>query len=45
MISFFEQACLRHRWEAPDGCNIAAHASASSYVTGRVWALNGSQEV
>ena len=42
-ISSYEQACLRHRREAPDGCNIAAHAFASSYITGRVWALNGSQ--
>jgi hypothetical protein len=42
-ISSYEQACLRHRREAPDGCNIAAHAFASSDITGRVWAPDGSQ--
>jgi hypothetical protein len=45
MMSFFELACLRYRWEALDGCNIAAHAFASCCIIGRVWALNGSQEV
>ena len=44
-ISSYEQACSRHRWEVPDGYNIAAHAFAYSYITGRVWALNGSQEM
>jgi len=44
MISFFEQA-LRYRREAPDGCNIAAHAFASCCITGRVSALNGSQKM
>jgi len=45
MMSFFEHACLRYRWEASDGCIIAAYGFASSCIIGRVWALNGSQEV
>jgi hypothetical protein len=44
-ISSYEQACSRQGWEAPDGNNIAAYAFASSYITGRVWALNRSQEM
>jgi hypothetical protein len=44
-ISSYEQACLRDRWEAFDGCNIAAQAFAYFYITGRVWALNGSREM
>ena len=44
-ISSYQQVCSRHRWEVPDGYNIAAHAFAYSYITGRVWALNDSQEM
>jgi hypothetical protein len=44
-ISCYKEPCLRHRWEVPDGYNIAARAFASSYITGRVWALNDSQEM
>jgi hypothetical protein len=44
-ISSYEEPCSRHRWEVPDGYNIAARVFASSYITGRVWALNGSQEM
>jgi hypothetical protein len=42
-ISSCEQACSRHRWEVPDGYDIAARAFASCYTTGRVWSLNGSR--
>jgi hypothetical protein len=44
-ISFYERACSCHRWEVPDGCDIAAQVFASCYVTGRGWVLNGSQEM
>jgi precorrin-6B methylase 1 len=44
-ISSYQQACSRHRWEVPDGYNIAAHAFPYSYITGRVWALKDSQEM
>ena len=44
-ISSPERACSCHRWEVPDGHNIAAHAFASCYVTGRGWVRNGSQEM
>jgi hypothetical protein len=44
-ISSPERACSCHRWEVPDGHNIAAHAFASCYITGRGWVLNGSQEM
>jgi hypothetical protein len=44
-ICSYEQACSRHRWDVPDGYNIAAHAFAYSCITGRVWALNDSQEM
>jgi hypothetical protein len=44
-ISFYERACSCPRWEVPDGDNIAAHAFASCYITGRGWVLNGSQEM
>ena len=44
-ISSPERACSCHRWEVPDGHNIAAHALASCYITGRGWVLNGSQEM
>jgi hypothetical protein len=45
MICSYELACLRHRQGATDGCNIVAHAFASSCITGRAWALNGSQKM
>jgi hypothetical protein len=46
-ISSYQQACSRsrHRWEVPDGYNIAAHAFPYSFITGRVWALKDSQEM
>jgi hypothetical protein len=44
-ISSYEQACPRHGWEVPDGYKFAAYAFASSSITGRVWALNRSQEM
>jgi len=44
-ISSPERACSCHRWEVPDGHNVAAHAFASCYITGRGWVLNGSQEM
>jgi hypothetical protein len=44
-ISSYEQACSRHGWEVPDGYKFAAYAFASSSITGRVWALNRSQEM
>lgn len=44
-ICSYEQACSGHRWEVPDGYSIAAHAFAYCCVTGRVWALNDSQEL
>jgi hypothetical protein len=44
-ISSYQQACWRHRWEVLDGYNIAAHAFAYSYITGRVWALEDCQEM
>jgi hypothetical protein len=44
-ISSYEPACVRDGPEAPDGCNIAAPAFASSYITGRAWALNGGREM
>jgi hypothetical protein len=44
-ICSYEPACSRHRWEGPDCYNIAAHAFAYSCITGRVWALNDSQEM
>jgi hypothetical protein len=40
-----ERAGSCHGSEVPDGCDIAAHAFASCYVTGRGWVLNGSQEM
>jgi hypothetical protein len=43
-ISFYERACSCYRWGLPDGRNIAVHAFACCYVTGRGWVLNGSQE-
>lgn len=44
-ICSYEQACSRHRWDVPDGYNIAAHAFPDSSITGWVWALNDSQEM
>ena len=44
-ISSYERASSRHGWGVPDGYNIAAYAFASSLITGRVWALNRSQEM
>jgi hypothetical protein len=44
-ISSCEQAFARRRWMVPGGYNIAAYAFASSLITGRVWALSGSQEM
>jgi hypothetical protein len=44
MICSYELACLRHRRGVPD-CNIVANAFACFCITGRVWALNGGQEV
>ena len=40
-----EQVCSRHRWDVPDGYNIAAHAFAYCCITGWVWVLNDSQEM
>ena len=42
-ICSYEQACSRHRWDVPDGYNIAAHAFAYCCITGWVWALSDSQ--
>jgi len=44
-ISSAEGACSCYRWEVPDGYNVAAHAFASCYITGRGWVLNGSREM
>jgi hypothetical protein len=44
-ISSYEEPCSRHCWEVPDGYYIAARAFASCYLTGRVWALDNSQEM
>jgi hypothetical protein len=44
-ISSYQQACSRHRWEVPDGYDIAAQAFRYSCITGRVWALKDSQEM
>ena len=44
-ISSCQQAWWRHRWEVLDGYNIAGHAFAYSYISGRVWALKDSQEM
>ena len=44
-ISRYEQASSRHGCGVPDGYNIAAREFASSLITGRVWALNGSREM
>jgi hypothetical protein len=44
-IFSYQGACSRHRWEVPDGYNIAAHAFLYSCITGRVWAFKDSQEM
>lgn len=44
-VSAYEQACARQLWKVPDRGSIAAHTFASSYIAGRVWALNGKQEI
>ena len=44
-ISSSERACSCHRWLVPDSHDIAAHALASCFITGRGWVLNGSQEM
>jgi len=44
-ISSYQQACWRHRLEVLEGCNLAAHAFAYSFITGRVSALEDSQEM
>ena len=36
---------MRHRWQVPGGYNIAAHAFACCYMTGRVWSLSGRRGV
>jgi len=42
-ISSCERACSCHRWDVPDGHDIAAHVFASCCITGRGEVLNGSR--
>jgi hypothetical protein len=43
--SSYEPPCSRHGWEVPDGYAIAARAFASPCLSGRLWALNGREEL
>jgi hypothetical protein len=44
-VSRYEQACSRYCWELSGGYKVEAYVCASSYSTGRVWVVNGDQEL